>query len=202
MSAVAPGGVYGPWTVLSTYEMHASDGTWTVAHVVCTCGHEQDIQADVITAWSSLRGRCEPRPRKKDGCLVHHLVSVYPEDLQAAARALYGEACACCGTVESLAVDHVYGGGPRHLREMFGGYSDAFYRWLLDNHPAGFQVLCQRCNSSKGSREACQFDHAAWERLAASAIASLLGVSRQTIYRALEPDAVATAPTEREAAAK
>lgn len=76
------------------------------------------------------------------------------------AVALYGNRCACCGSDDYLEIDHVYGAGTRHVREMFNGQHYKFYRWLLDNHPAGFQILCGPCNSSKhGHNDACQLDH-------------------------------------------
>ena len=54
----------------------------------------------------------------------------------------YGRACACCGTTESLGID----------RRM--------YRWLIkQGFPDGFQVLCNRCNSSKGTGPACRIKH-------------------------------------------
>lgn len=72
----------------------------------------------------------------------------------------YGRACNCCGATENLTIDHVFGGGREHL-EAFGlsGGQD-FYQWLISNDfPAGFQVLCSPCNSSKGEGKRCRRWH-------------------------------------------
>jgi hypothetical protein len=71
--------------------------------------------------------------------------------------------CACCGTTESLTIDHVNGGGATHREELFGRKGSAgwqFYAWLIaNNFPPGYQVLCRRCNRSKGIGTRCQLDH-------------------------------------------
>lgn len=71
--------------------------------------------------------------------------------------------CACCGTTEGLTIDHVNGGGNAHRSEVIGTAnpgSQAFYRWLVTNSfPPGYQVLCLRCNSSKGASEHCRLRH-------------------------------------------
>jgi 5-methylcytosine-specific restriction endonuclease McrA len=72
----------------------------------------------------------------------------------------YGKVCACCGTTANLTIDHVFGGGRAH-REAFGfaGRSQ-LYQWLVSNEfPAGFQVLCRSCNSSKGEGKRCRLWH-------------------------------------------
>jgi len=66
----------------------------------------------------------------------------------------YGGKCACCGesNIEFLAIDHINGGGNKHLKELFGhvGGGD-FYRWLIRNDfPEGYRVLCHNCNFSLG----------------------------------------------------
>lgn len=66
--------------------------------------------------------------------------------------ALYGDCCADCGSTDRLEIDHIYGGGLVHLKEMFNGQQGSFYVWLLENHPAGFQVLCRSCNVGKENR--------------------------------------------------
>ena len=60
-------------------------------------------------------------------------------------RAYGGYVCACCGETEPafLTIDHIYGGGDTHRKEV--GQSN-IYRWLRDNnYPDGFQVLCMNC---------------------------------------------------------
>lgn len=62
-------------------------------------------------------------------------------------------ACVCCGEAEIgfLSIDHIYGGGNRHRRELKGKRGVNFYRWLKQNgYPSGFQVLCFNCNFAKG----------------------------------------------------
>lgn len=86
-------------------------------------------------------------------------LSEYHRELHNRAVALYGDRCVCCGETRDLEVDHIYGGGKRHIREMFKRNAHSFYRWLLANHPAGFQVLCCECNGSKHGRDSCQLDH-------------------------------------------
>ena len=77
----------------------------------------------------------------------------------------YGRACACCGSAESLTIDHVYGGGSQHRLEVLGRKTAAgttFYGWLVRNgFPEGFQTLCFPCNNSKNTGERCRIDHAA-----------------------------------------
>jgi hypothetical protein len=73
----------------------------------------------------------------------------------------YGQACACCGTTENLTIDHIAGDGASHRRELFGdsdrGHTMDFYRWLIRNGlPEGYQTLCRRCNTSKGTTDRCQ----------------------------------------------
>jgi len=46
-----------------------------------------------------------------------------------------GPACACCGTTEKLVVDHI-------VPISRGGSDDI----------ANLQILCRRCNASKGAR--------------------------------------------------
>lgn len=95
-----------------------------------------------------------------------------PESIKASARRQhaakrkavfdhYGRSCACCGTTERLGIDHVDGDGRAHRAEIGMG-SSRLYRWLVANgFPEGFQVLCSRCNTSKGSGERCRVNHQA-----------------------------------------
>ncbi len=65
----------------------------------------------------------------------------------------YGTRCACCGEVRSefLQIDHVDGGGNRHLKQV-----RQMYRWLYThNFPPGFQTLCANCNWAKGRFGIC-----------------------------------------------
>lgn len=65
----------------------------------------------------------------------------------------YGWSCACCGSTEDLAIDHVDGDGARHREEVD---AERLYAWLIENgFPEGFQTLCKPCNSSKGRFAHC-----------------------------------------------
>lgn len=78
----------------------------------------------------------------------------------------YGRACACpgCYSTENLVIDHINGDGRQHRTELFGenqkGGGVRFHTWLIKNNfPPGFQTLCSRCNTSKGTGPRCLLDH-------------------------------------------
>ena len=74
----------------------------------------------------------------------------YWQDIKREVLSHYGDCCACCGTTEDLSIDHAYGGGNAHRRKLGVSPGTQFYLWLRDNdYPAGYQVLCKSCNSSK-----------------------------------------------------
>jgi hypothetical protein len=78
--------------------------------------------------------------------------------LKAAVFDHYGRACACCGAMDRLTVDHVNGDGAEHRAEIGGGW--AIYRWLINNgFPDGFQILCRPCNVSKKRGTHCRLSH-------------------------------------------
>ena len=59
--------------------------------------------------------------------------------------------CACCGEghIEFLGIDHIYGGGHKHRRQI--GMGQNLYRWLkANNYPDGYRALCHNCNLSLG----------------------------------------------------
>lgn len=59
--------------------------------------------------------------------------------------------CACCGEtyLAFLTIDHIYGGGSAHTRQL-GVHGGEFYSWLKrQGYPPGFQVLCFNCNSGR-----------------------------------------------------
>ena len=69
----------------------------------------------------------------------------------------YGQLCACCGETESafLCVDHINGGGTKHLKSL-AAQGQRFYEWLRrEGWPSGFQILCHNCNAAKGSQGIC-----------------------------------------------
>lgn len=60
----------------------------------------------------------------------------------------YGGKCKCCGesNLVFLAIDHIDGGGGKHLKQI--KYQISI--WLRkNNYPSGFQVLCHNCNMAK-----------------------------------------------------
>ncbi len=70
----------------------------------------------------------------------------------------YGGKCKCCGETNLvfLAMDHINGGGSKHLRTI--KYQIAF--WLRkNNYPDGFQVLCHNCNMAKHILGACPHEN-------------------------------------------
>ena len=59
--------------------------------------------------------------------------------------------CNCCGETEImfLTIDHINGGGTKHMRTLANN-GRLFYDWLeKNNFPPGYQVLCQNCNTGK-----------------------------------------------------
>jgi hypothetical protein len=75
----------------------------------------------------------------------------------------YGGKCVCCGLDdhESLTIDHVNGGGQKHLAEVGAGYM--FYQWLKrQGYPRdGFRALCMNCNFSRGQFGYCPHEEEA-----------------------------------------
>ena len=64
----------------------------------------------------------------------------------------YGDKCACCGEsdIRFLTIDHVNGGGNRHIKELKEKLHTSFYTWLIrEGFPEGFQVLCWNCNMGR-----------------------------------------------------
>lgn len=66
--------------------------------------------------------------------------------------------CACCEEKHYgfLTIDHINGGGRKHIQEVAKGKYIMFYNWLIkNNYPKGFQVLCYNCNCAKGHHGIC-----------------------------------------------
>ena len=82
--------------------------------------------------------------------------------LRAAVFDHYGQSCACCGTADDLAIDHINGDGGQHLAAArLGRGGQRLYRWLARNgFPEGFQALCMPCNRSKSTGARCRLNHA------------------------------------------
>lgn len=66
--------------------------------------------------------------------------------------------CICCGNsdVEVLSIDHIDGGGRKHMKELGVSSGNQFYSWLIKNHfPEGYRILCLNCNFSFGAYGHC-----------------------------------------------
>ncbi len=54
-----------------------------------------------------------------------------------------------CTDMRALQIDHIAGGGTKHLKEIHRS-GTSFYQWLKKNNwPVGYQVLCANCNQIK-----------------------------------------------------
>lgn len=73
----------------------------------------------------------------------------------------YGGKCVCCGEsiFEFLAIDHVNGGGRKHVQSLTPSKSSSnmiLYRYIQkQGYPKDFQILCHNCNSAKGYYGKC-----------------------------------------------
>ncbi len=72
----------------------------------------------------------------------------------------YGNKCQCCGEghIEFLTIDHIFGEGNKHRKQIGGKGGNSFYRWLKkNNYPKDkFRILCFNCNcSSTFGRKCC-----------------------------------------------
>lgn len=59
--------------------------------------------------------------------------------------------CAICGfnDIKALQLDHINGGGLKHLRSIAGGSAN-FHNWIIQNNfPPILQILCANCNTIK-----------------------------------------------------
>ena len=83
---------------------------------------------------------------------------LYRRKLKSEVLREYGGRCACCKEhrLPFLVVDHINGGGTRHMRKVGLGF--AFYRWLKKR---GFpmkdklRVLCANCNTARNCVRVC-----------------------------------------------
>jgi hypothetical protein len=109
-------------------------------------------------ASDGLNQRCRACERRRHKAANR----VRREAARAAVFGHYGQTCVCCGTTENLTIDHMNGDGRQHREEITRGkprnmMGAAMCRWLIkQGFPPGYQVLCLRCNSSKGAGERCK----------------------------------------------
>ncbi len=97
---------------------------------------------------------CKAAPEPGHTMCADHLEQTRQqrERLKREVMEAYGGAKCCrCSEVDLrfLEIDHIDGGGRKHLREVVGGGAGhALYGWLKrNNFPPGFRVLCRPCNS-------------------------------------------------------
>ena len=143
------------------------------ANGLCRCG-KKAIEIDTKTCGSCKKvgrdfHRKRSRYRKSNGlCLwcgekatVGNFCVLCSEKIRAkwvqlktdALLAYGGQKCSCCGETEwkFLCIDHVFGGGFEHRKEV-----GTLYQWLKRmKYPTGFQVLCWNCNHAKFAYEMC-----------------------------------------------
>lgn len=96
---------------------------------------------------------CDNDPAEGSTMCSYHIEQTRQqrETLKREIMEAYG-GCKCSHCEESdlrfLEVDHINGGGRKHLREEVKGSGHSFYQWLKrNNFPKGFRVLCRTCNS-------------------------------------------------------
>lgn len=110
--------------------------------------------------------RCgEPAVEGRLLCITHaetgkNYDNARKAELKNAVFSMYGGAkCACCGLdyIPALTIDHIEGGGTKHLKEIGRGN---LYGWLKKNgFPSGYQVLCWNCNMVKSNKGKCTIPH-------------------------------------------
>lgn len=109
-------------------------------------------------------GKCsycnsDPEPGKTM-CAYHLAQTCQQRDrLKREVMDAYG-GCKCSHCPETdlrfLEIDHIDGGGRKHLREIETGGGHGFYGWLKrNNFPEGYRVLCRPCNN-KAHVERCR----------------------------------------------
>jgi hypothetical protein len=65
----------------------------------------------------------------------------------------YGGKCACCGelNMEFLAIDHIYGGGGAHRKELKAKHLNILECIRKEKYPENkYRILCHNCNLSIG----------------------------------------------------
>ncbi len=82
----------------------------------------------------------------------------YGEKLKRSVINHYGGKCACCGNdnIDVLTIDHINGGGSKHLLDIGIKGGKPFYLWIIrNNFPIEFQVLCYNCNCARAFYTTC-----------------------------------------------
>lgn len=65
--------------------------------------------------------------------------------------------CECCeeDRLGFLSVDHINGGGSRHIRNLGGNGSALYSHLIAEGYPEGYRVLCISCNLAIGAYGRC-----------------------------------------------
>lgn len=71
--------------------------------------------------------------------------------------AAYGSACECCGESrrEFLAIDHVHGGGNKHVAALARAGTSLVMHVIRQGFPPDFRLLCHNCNQARGAYGYC-----------------------------------------------
>ena len=129
-----------------------------------------DKSLDKIKAWVEAnpeRSREAERVSSRDGWYADIEKSrAYARSLTRKLKieiiAAYGGCCKCCGEdrIEFLNIDHVNGGGTKHIKSLQKRGS-SFYGWLKANgYPKdGYRILCWNCNCSRGMFGFCPHEN-------------------------------------------
>ncbi len=118
------------------------------------------------------------RWRKRHPSVAKAVRDAWASRLRREVLEAYGNECVCCGetTPEFLALDHIYGGGTAHRREIGKGHiaSQHFYSWVRQRgYPKDLRILCHNCNQAKGKDRLCPHEIERGVRLDGTPIAAL-----------------------------
>lgn len=130
----------------------ATKQAWAATHPRYFAGRQQEWKAANPERTAETLRRYKERCVNNPAVRARHLKSFenFHRRLRKRVLEMYGGRCACCGVSdwEFLAIDHVNGGGRKHLL-TFDNRLHRYYKWLLEERREGFQVLCQNCNFAK-----------------------------------------------------
>ena len=70
----------------------------------------------------------------------------------------YGNACAYCGSVEDLQLDHIAGDACTDGTRTTPAGMNLYSHVIRNSYPVGYQTLCRRCNRAKGKMPQAAFE--------------------------------------------
>lgn len=109
---------------------------------------QENCEPSMLAAQGKVGYICKP-------CLKQYRSQKYRKNKKLIIEKL-GNKCACCGEdrIETLTIDHIYGGGIQEKKEFRG---EQFLRKLLiqENLTEKYQCLCFNCNYAKGFFGVC-----------------------------------------------